>query len=73
MALKPGLHTAFELVELGYTDVWSAEANGTDGFSPLTLAAAWAPSLRLGTAIIPASVPEYQLTAGPATGALSKQ
>lgn len=43
-----------ELVDLGYTDVWSAEADGADGFTPLTLAAAWAPELRLGVAIIPA-------------------
>ena len=43
-----------ELADLGYTDVWSSEANGTDAFTPLALAAAWAPSLRLGTAIIPA-------------------
>jgi probable F420-dependent oxidoreductase len=42
------------LVSLGYTDVWSAETDGTDGFTPLTLAAAWTPSLRLGVAIIPA-------------------
>jgi len=42
-----------ELVELGYTDIWSSEAGGTDGFTPLTLAAAWAPELRLGTAITP--------------------
>ncbi|MDZ7678782.1 MAG: LLM class F420-dependent oxidoreductase [Acidimicrobiales bacterium] len=43
-----------ELVELGYTDVWSAEADGGDGFTPLALTSVWAPSLRLGTAIIPA-------------------
>lgn len=43
-----------ELVDLGYTDVWSAEADGADGFTPLALAAAWAPELRLGVAIIPA-------------------
>jgi probable F420-dependent oxidoreductase len=42
-----------ELVDLGYTDVWSAEAMGADGFTPLTLTSVWAPSLRLGTAIIP--------------------
>ena len=42
-----------ELVELGYTDAWSAEADGSDAFTPLALAAAWAPSLRLGTAIVP--------------------
>jgi len=43
-----------ELVRLGYTDVWSAETDGLDGFTPLTLAAAWAPTLQLGVAIIPA-------------------
>lgn len=54
-----------ELADLGYTDVWSSEANGADGFTPLALASAWAPSLRLGTAIIPA------FTRGPATLAQS--
>lgn len=43
-----------EMVDLGYTDVWSAEANGADAFTPLALAAAWAPELRLGSAIVPA-------------------
>ncbi len=54
-----------ELVDLGYTDVWSSEADGTDGFTPLALAAAWAPELRLGIAIIPA------FTRGPALMAQS--
>ena len=49
-----------ELVDLGYTDVWSAETDGADGFTPLALASVWAPELRLGTAIIPA------FTRGPA-------
>src|SRR3954468_7511477 len=48
------------LEDLGYTDVWSAESDGADGFTPLVLASQWAPSLRLGTAIIPA------FTRGPA-------
>jgi probable F420-dependent oxidoreductase len=43
-----------ELADLGYTDLWSSEANGTDAFTPLALAAAWTPSMRLGTAIVPA-------------------
>jgi probable F420-dependent oxidoreductase len=43
-----------EIAALGYTDLWSAEAGGVDAFTPLTLAAAWTPSLRLGTAIVPA-------------------
>jgi probable F420-dependent oxidoreductase len=54
-----------ELESLGYQDVWSSEADGTDAFTPLALAAAWAPSLRLGTAIVPA------FTRGPATLAQS--
>ncbi|HLN06178.1 MAG TPA: LLM class F420-dependent oxidoreductase [Acidimicrobiales bacterium] len=53
-----------ELADLGYTDVWSAEASGTDGFVPLAMTAAWAPSLRLGTAIVPS------FTRGPATLAM---
>ena len=42
------------LRHLGYTDVWSAEVDGADGFTPLALAAAWEPSLNLGVAITPA-------------------
>lgn len=49
-----------ELADLGYTDVWSSEANAADAFTPLALASVWAPSLRLGTAIVPA------FTRGPA-------
>lgn len=51
------LHTQRERFEqlagLGYTDVWSAEADGFDGLTTLALASVWAPSLRLGTAILP--------------------
>lgn len=43
-----------ELADMGYSDVWSAETDGADAFTPLTLAAAWEPRLRLGTAIVPA-------------------
>jgi probable F420-dependent oxidoreductase len=43
-----------ELADLGYSDIWSAEADGADAFTPLALAAAWEPRLRLGTAIVPA-------------------
>jgi len=42
-----------ELADAGYTDVWSSEVAGTDGFTPLALASTWAPTLRLGTAIAP--------------------
>lgn len=53
-----------EAADLGYTDLWSSEASGTDGFTPLALAAAWTPSFRLGTAIVPS------FTRGPATLAM---
>ena len=42
------------MADLGYTDIWSAESDGADAFTPLALAAAWEPRLRLGTAIVPA-------------------
>src|SRR5438552_18270346 len=43
-----------QLVDLGYTDLWSAESGGYDAFIPLAVAAQWAPELRFGTAIVPA-------------------
>jgi probable F420-dependent oxidoreductase len=49
-----------EMADLGYTDLWSAEADGCDAFTPLVLASQYAPGLRLGTAIVPA------FTRGPA-------
>ncbi|MGH0032012.1 MAG: LLM class F420-dependent oxidoreductase [Myxococcota bacterium] len=54
-----------ELADRGYTDLWTAEAGGTDGFTPLTLASVWAPAARLGCAIFPA------YTRGPALLAMS--
>ena len=36
----------------GYTDLWSGETNGPDGFTPLTLSAAWTERVRLGTGIV---------------------
>jgi probable F420-dependent oxidoreductase len=41
------------LADLGYTDVWSAEVDGVDGFTPLALAAAWEARLNLGIAVAP--------------------
>lgn len=41
------------LPDLGYTDVWTGEAGAQDGFTPLALAAAWSPTVRLGTAVAP--------------------
>jgi probable F420-dependent oxidoreductase len=54
-----------ELADLGYTDLWSAEAGSTDGYTPLALASQWAPETRLGCAILPA------YTRGPALLAMS--
>jgi probable F420-dependent oxidoreductase len=53
------------LVELGYTDLWSSEVNGSDAFTPLALASTWTPTARLGTAIASA------FTRGPALLAMS--
>src|SRR4051794_13235122 len=45
-----------ELVEraeaAGYTDIWSGETNGPDGFTPLALSAAWTERVRLGTGVV---------------------
>jgi probable F420-dependent oxidoreductase len=54
-----------ELEGSGYTDLWTAEAGGGDGFTPLALASTWAPTARLGSAILPA------FTRGPALMAMS--
>jgi probable F420-dependent oxidoreductase len=53
------------LAEMGYTDLWSSETSGFDAFTPLALAALTAPSVRLGSAIVPA------FTRGPAVIAAS--
>lgn len=37
---------------VGYTDFWSGETNGPDGFTPLALAAAWTDRPRLGTGVV---------------------
>jgi probable F420-dependent oxidoreductase len=37
---------------LGYTDLWTGETAGPDGFTPLTLSAAWTERMRLGTGIV---------------------
>ena len=36
----------------GYTDFWSGETNGPDGFTPLALASAWTEKVRLGTGVV---------------------
>lgn len=36
----------------GYTDFWTGETSGPDGFTPLALSAAWTERARLGTGIV---------------------
>src|SRR6185312_9471555 len=36
----------------GYTDVWSGETNGPDGFTPLAVASQWTDKVRLGTGVV---------------------
>lgn len=45
---------------VGYDDLWSGETTGTDGFTPVVLAAAWTEHMRLGTGVVNA------FTRGPA-------
>jgi len=45
---------------VGFTDLWSGETSGPDGFTPLALAAAWTEGMRLGTGVVNA------FTRGPA-------
>jgi probable F420-dependent oxidoreductase len=40
------------LADAGYTDLWVGESDGADAITPLAMAAAWEPRLRLGTAIV---------------------
>jgi probable F420-dependent oxidoreductase len=53
------------MTDAGYTDLWTAEASGTDGVTPLAAAAVAAPEAQLGTAILPAQ------TRGPALLAMT--
>lgn len=54
-----------ELEAMGYSDLWSLEAQDVDGFSPLVLASQWSRTLRLGCALFPVQ------TRGPALMAMS--
>jgi probable F420-dependent oxidoreductase len=37
---------------VGYDDLWTGETAGPDGFTPLSLAAAWTERIRLGTGVV---------------------
>jgi probable F420-dependent oxidoreductase len=53
---------------MGYTDVWSAEVNAADAFSPLAAVAVRTHHLRLGTALVPVFTRPPALTAMSAAG-----
>ena len=36
----------------GFTDIWTGETNGPDGFTPLALCAEWTEKARLGTGVV---------------------
>src|SRR5919108_538295 len=38
--------------DAGYTDLWSGETSGPDGFTPLVLGATWTERARLGTGVV---------------------
>ena len=52
---------------VGFTDLWSGETSGPDGFTPLALAAAWTERMRLGTGVVNAFT-RGPGRAGPARG-----
>ena len=58
----------------GYDDLWAAETNGPDGFTPLALAAAWTERMRLGTGVVnaftrgPAVLAQHAAALADATG-----
>lgn len=57
------MDVAREAESWGYTDVWSAETGGPDGFSPLAALASTTKTMRLGTAIVPVFTRPAALTA----------
>jgi probable F420-dependent oxidoreductase len=60
LSLAQQADVACELEGLGYTDLWTAEGMGADGFTPLAVAAAVTSTVHLGMAVAPA------FTRGPA-------
>ena len=63
LGLRDQIELARDAEGWGYTDVWSAETAGPDGFSPLAALAQTTQHLRLGTAIVPVFTRPPALTA----------
>jgi probable F420-dependent oxidoreductase len=68
LSLSDQLKVASDGEAWGYTDIWSAETAGPDGFSPLAAIAASTSTVRLGTAIVPVFTRPAALTAMSAAG-----
>lgn len=68
LSLPQQLQIARDGESWGYTDIWSAETAGADGFSPLAAIAATTSKVRLGTAIVPVFTRPAALTAMSAAG-----
>lgn len=54
MGLQESLELACHAESLGYTDVWSYEVDGADGFTPLAWLSARTSTVRLGISVVPA-------------------
>jgi probable F420-dependent oxidoreductase len=52
LALRDHADLVRRAEEAGYTDLWSGETQGPDGFTPLALASAWTERIRLGTGVV---------------------
>lgn len=61
--MRASIDLAIHAEELGYTDVWSAEVGGTDGFTPLAALASRTERVRLGVALAPVYTRPPALTA----------
>jgi probable F420-dependent oxidoreductase len=63
LGVTGALDVARRAEELGYDSFWTAEVNGTEAFSLLAAAGAAAPSLGLGTGVIPLQIRSPMLVA----------
>jgi probable F420-dependent oxidoreductase len=53
IGLAASLALAQDAESMGYTDVWSSEVSGPDGFTPLAALAAVTKTVRLGVGVVP--------------------
>jgi probable F420-dependent oxidoreductase len=68
MGFGPSVDLCVKAEQLGYTDIWTAEVNAADGFSPLAAVAVRTAIVRLGVALVPVFTRPPALTAMSAAG-----